>query len=52
MQTLNGVETAIRESFDKDVLEKTMPLVRRIRAILTRATVPAPEANRGNVPQR
>jgi hypothetical protein len=41
---LNGVEVAIGEAFDPDVLEKTAPLVRRIRAILQRATVGGPTA--------
>lgn len=41
---LGGFEVAIGEAFGKDVVEKTAPLLRRVRAILSRATTPATES--------
>jgi hypothetical protein len=36
---LDGLEVAIGEAFEKDVTDKTAPLLRRIGAIMRRATI-------------
>jgi hypothetical protein len=37
---LDGAEATIEEAYGKDVVEKCVPLLRRIREIMKRATIP------------